>query len=98
MSQTLPEVLDYRNLMEKLAHLDGEWESLKTMLAFRTPYKDAEPANSHAADNEFPLDQDNRVVEFPKLAPNVKTQEGCDRVCNPWSAAPWLLLPVNGRP
>ena len=37
MSQSMPEVLDYRNLVGKLARIDSEWESLKGMLTFKAP-------------------------------------------------------------
>jgi len=43
MSQSMPEVLDYRNLVGKLARLDSEWESLKGLLTFKAPYKNDEP-------------------------------------------------------
>ncbi len=65
MSQSMPEVLDYRNLVGKLARIDSEWESLKGMLTFKAPYKNDAPAKSPAASDAFPVDMATNVVEFP---------------------------------
>jgi len=77
MSQSMPEVLDYRNLVGKLARIDSEWESLKGMLTFKAPYNHDEPAKSRAAGDAFPVEMANNVVDFPGPSATAKIQTGC---------------------
>lgn len=100
MSQSMPEVLDYRNLMGKLARIDSEWESLKGLLAFKVPYKNDKPAKSPPADDAFPMDMANKVVEFPGPASTVKIQTGCEEIHSPMAVTPRELeaiTPKNGE-
>jgi hypothetical protein len=78
MSQSMPEVLDYRDLMGKLARIDSEWESLKGLLAFRGPYKNEKPGKGSAVNRESQMDMGNKVMGFPKPAPHVKSQKEFD--------------------
>ena len=100
MSQSMPEVLDYRNLVGKLARIDSEWESLKGLLTFKVPYKEAEPAKSPAAYDAFPMDMANKVVEFPGPSSTVKIQTGCEGIHGPMAVTPRELeaiTPKNGE-
>ena len=74
MAQTMPEVLDYRNLMGKLARIDSEWESLKGMLAFRSPHIKEEPIKPVVTDDAVPMDRENNVVGFRTASAPVTTQ------------------------
>lgn len=100
MSQSMPEVLDYRNLVGKLARIDSEWESLKGLLTFKVPYKNDEPAKSPAAYDAFPMDMANKVVEFPGPSSTVKIQTGCEGIHSPMAVTPRELdaiTPKNGE-
>jgi hypothetical protein len=100
MSHSMPEVLDYRNLVGKLARIDSEWESLKGLLTFKVPNKNDEPAKSPAADNAFPMNLANKVVEFPGPASIIKTQKGCEGIHIPVAVTPRELeaiTPKNGE-
>jgi hypothetical protein len=48
MSPSMPEVLDYPNLLVKLVRIDSEWESLKGMLTFKGPTGNDDPAKNPA--------------------------------------------------
>jgi hypothetical protein len=74
MSQSIPEVLDYRDLLGKLARIDSEWESLKGLLTFKSPYKDGKPAKNSAVNDESQMDMGNKVVGFPQPSCHVKTR------------------------
>jgi hypothetical protein len=76
MPQPLPEVLDYRDLMGKLAHIDREWESLKGLLTFKSPYKNEAPTKNPAVNDNSQMNMDNKVVGFPKPSAPVKTRTG----------------------
>lgn len=80
MSQSMPEVLDYRDLVGKLARIDSEWESLKGLLTFKSPYKNEEPAKNLVVHDTSQINMDNKVVGFPKSSSQVKTQTGCKGV------------------
>jgi hypothetical protein len=80
MSQSMPEALDYRNLIIKLSRIDSEWESLKGMLTFKGPSRNAEPAKNLAITNKSQADMDNKVVGFPKPSSQIQTQTGCEAV------------------
>ena len=74
MSQSMPEVLDYRDLVGKLARIDSEWESLKGLLTFKSPYKSEKPAKDPAVHDASQMDMGNKVVGFPQASCQVKTQ------------------------
>lgn len=76
----MPEALDYRNLVIKLSRIDSEWESLKGMLTFKGPSRNAEPAKNLAITNKSQADMDNKVVGFPKPSSQVQTQTGGEGV------------------
>jgi hypothetical protein len=78
MSQILPEVLDYRDLVGKLARIDSEWESLKGLLTFRSPHTDKEPVKSPTA-NHSQTNMDSKVVGFAKSSAQVKPRTECQR-------------------
>ena len=61
MSQSMPEILDYRNLMGKLARIDSEWESLKGLLSFRSPHQPGEFADLPAPLETAPVGRESRV-------------------------------------
>jgi hypothetical protein len=69
MSQLMPEVLDYRDILTKLARIDSEWEGLKGLLARRPPNKNELPAKSCGVHDKSRLDRGNKVVGFPPPAP-----------------------------
>jgi hypothetical protein len=76
----MPEVLDYRNLVVKLARIDNEWESLKGMLTFKGESRNEEPAKNLALHNKSQTYEDNKVVGFGKTSAQVKTHTGYQRV------------------
>jgi hypothetical protein len=78
MSQSMPEALDYRVLVGKLARIDSEWESLKGLLTFKSPYKNEESAKNSAVNDESQMDMGNKVVGFPQPSCHVKTQTKCE--------------------
>jgi len=97
MSQSMPEVLDYRNLVGKLARIDSEWESLKGMLTFKVPYKKDEPARSRAAYDAFPMDMANNVVEFPGPSSTAKIQTGCEGIHSTLAVTPRELEAITQK-
>jgi hypothetical protein len=74
MSQSMPEILDYRNLVVKLARIDSEWESLKGLLTFKGPSINEEPAKNLAVNNKSRTDMDNKVLGFPQPASQAQTE------------------------
>jgi hypothetical protein len=76
MSQPMPEVLDYRDLVGKLTRIDREWESLKGLLTFKSPYKNEAPTQKPAVNDNSQIDMDNRVIGFPKPSAPVNTRTG----------------------
>ncbi len=97
MSQSMPEVLDYRNLVGKLARIDSEWESLKGLLTFRVPYQNDEPAKSPAGHGAFPMDMANKVVEFPDPSSAVKIPKGREGVHSPMAVTPRELEAISQK-
>jgi len=93
----MPEVLDYRNLVGRLARLDSEWESLKGLLTFKAPYKNDEPAQNPAAYDAFPTGLGNKVVEFPGASSTVKIQTGCEGIHSPLPVTPRELEAINPK-
>jgi hypothetical protein len=81
MPREMPEVLDYKNLMKKLASIDGQWEELKNILAFRSPKKNLESAQQPAAPPKLPMGRDDKVVQFPHIASHPKAQTVLDEFC-----------------
>lgn len=80
MSQSMPEVLDYKNLVVKLARIDSEWESLKGMLTFKSSARNEEPAKNHADNHKSQTDTGNKVVGLAKTSSQVKTATGGKRL------------------
>jgi hypothetical protein len=76
----MPEVLDYRNLVVKLARIDNEWESLKGMLTFKGEARNEEPAKNLALHNKSQTYEDNKVVGFAKTSAQVKTHPEYQRL------------------
>ena len=76
MSQSMPEVLDYRNLVSKLAHIDSEWESLKGMLTFKVPYKSDEPRKASLLMRHSRWRWLTRCWNFPGPLPPSKSRRG----------------------
>jgi hypothetical protein len=74
MPQEMPDVLDYKNLMRKLAAIDCEWEDLKNFLAFRSPQKNVEPPQNPVTQQKLPIGRDNKVVQFPPTASHPRGQ------------------------
>jgi hypothetical protein len=97
MAQTMPEVLDYRNLMGKLARIDSEWESLKGMLAFRSPHKKEEPIKPVVTDDALPMDRENNVVGFPSASAPVATQTGSRKISSRAAVTPAELEALTQR-
>ena len=97
MSQSMPEVLDYRNLVGKLARIDSEWESLKGLLTFRVPDKNDEPAKSPAAHGACPMDMANNVVDFPGPSSTAKIQTGCEGIHSTLAATPRELEAITQK-
>jgi hypothetical protein len=97
MSQSMPEVLDYRNLVGKLARIDSEWESLKGLLTFKVPYKNDERPKSPAAYDAFPMDMANRVVEFPGPASTVKNQTRYEGIHSSMAVTPRELEAITAK-
>jgi hypothetical protein len=97
MAQTMPEVLDYRNLMGKLARIDSEWESLKGMLAFRGPHKKEEPIKPTVIDDDLPMDREHNVVGFPHAAASVITQTGLREISSRAAVTPAELEALTQR-
>lgn len=88
MAQTMPEILDYRNLMGKLARIDSEWESLKGMLAFRSPHKKEEPIKPVVIDDALPMDREHNVVGFPHPAAPAVPQTGLREISSRAAVTP----------
>jgi hypothetical protein len=98
MPQSMPEALDYRNLVGKLARLDSEWESLKGMLTFKTPYKDDEPAKSSVASGASPMDTaTNVVVGFRGQAAAARGRTGGARTPGPMAVTPRELEAITDK-
>ncbi|MFA5110449.1 MAG: hypothetical protein WC443_03495 [Desulfobaccales bacterium] len=97
MPQSMPEVLDYRNLVGKLARIDSEWESLKGLLTFRVPHKNDEPANSPAAYDAGSMDMANNLVEFPGSTSPVKIQPGDEESHSPIPITPRELEAITRK-
>jgi len=89
----MPEVLDYRNLVGKLARIDSEWESLKGLLTFKVPYKNESPA----AYDAFAMDMAHKVVEFPGPSATVKNQTRCERIHSPVAVTPRELEAITSK-
>jgi hypothetical protein len=81
MPQEMPEVLDYKNLMRKLAAIDCEWEDLKNLLAFRSPQKNVEPAQSPDTQHKLPMCRDSKLVQFPHTASHPRAQTVLEEFC-----------------
>jgi hypothetical protein len=96
MSQLMPEVLDYRNLVGKLARIDSEWESLKGLLTFRVPYKNDEPAKSPAAHGAFAMDMADNVVDFPGPS-STAIQTGGEGIHRPVAITPGELEAITQK-
>jgi len=96
MSQSMPEVLDYRNRVGKLARIDSEWESLKGLLTFRVPYKNDEHAKSPAAHGAFPMDMANNVVDFPGPS-STAIQTGGEGIHRPVAITPRELEAITQK-
>jgi len=97
MSQSMPEVLDYRNLVGKLARIDSEWESLKGMLTFKAPYKNDESAKGPAGSDAFPVDMATNVVEFPGPCVTAKIQTGCEGIHSTPAVTPEELAAITQK-
>jgi hypothetical protein len=80
MSSSMPEVLDYRDIVVKLARIDSEWESLKGLLTFKGPARNEAPAKNLAVNHKSQTDTDNKVVGFAKTSAQVITPTGCQRL------------------
>jgi hypothetical protein len=93
----MPEVIDYRNIVGKLARIDSEWESLKGLLTFRAPHKNEEPAKSPAAQGPSPMDKADRVVEFHRGASTAKIQTGCKKIRRPIAITPRELEAITQK-
>jgi hypothetical protein len=97
MAQTMPEVLDYRNLMGKLARIDSEWESLKGMLAFRSPHNKEEPIKPVDTDDALPMDRETNVVGFRAPANPIITHAGIREVSSRAAVTPEELEALTQR-
>jgi hypothetical protein len=97
MAQTMPEVLDYRNLMGKLARIDSEWESLKGMLAFRSPHEKEEPIKPGVTDDALPMDRETNVVGFRSPANPVIAQTGLREISSRAAVTPEELEALTQR-
>jgi hypothetical protein len=80
MSKSMPGVLDYRNLVVKLARIGNEWESLKGMLTFKGESRNVEPAKNLALHNKSQTYEDNKMAGFAKISAQVQTHPGCKRL------------------
>jgi hypothetical protein len=69
MPQPITGIIDYRNLLGKLARIYSEWDSLDGLITFRAPCKNDEPAESSAAYDACPMEIANNEGEFPRPPP-----------------------------
>jgi hypothetical protein len=81
MPREMPDFLDYKNLMGKLASIDCEWEELKNLLAFRSPQKNIESAQRPAPQPKLPMGRDDKVMQFPNIASHPRAQIVLDEFC-----------------
>jgi hypothetical protein len=81
MPQEMPGVLDYKNLMGKLAAIDCEWEELKNLLAFRSLQKKIESPQNPVTQHKLQIGRDDKVVQFPQLASHPRAQILLEEFC-----------------
>jgi hypothetical protein len=81
MPQEMPEILDYKNLMGKLAAIDGQWEELKILLAFKSPQNNIEAAQRPADEPKLPMGRDDKVLQFPHMGSHPRAQVALDEFC-----------------
>ena len=83
--------------MGKLARIDSEWESLKGMLAFRSPHKKEEPIKPVVTGDALPMDREHNVVGFPNAAAPVITQTGLEEISSRAAVTPAELEALTQR-